>query len=53
VIYSEVQKILAEEIPMMPLFFSVEYAALGENVKNFEWIPDQIPRFRDIWKTPK
>jgi peptide/nickel transport system substrate-binding protein len=52
-IYSEVQKILAEEIPMMPLFFSVEYAALGENVKNFEWIPDQIPRFRDIWKTPK
>ena len=50
-IYSEVQKILAKEIPMMPLFFSVEYAALQNSVKGFEWIPDQIPRFRDLWKS--
>jgi len=50
VIYAEVQEILAKEIPMMPLFFSVEYAALRGDVKGFEWIPDQIPRFRDLWK---
>jgi peptide/nickel transport system substrate-binding protein len=49
-LYSEVQAILAREIPMLPLFFSVEYAALRENVQGFEWIPDQIPRFRDLWK---
>jgi len=49
-LYSEIQAILAREIPMLPLFFSVEYAALRENVQGFEWIPDQIPRFRDLWK---
>jgi peptide/nickel transport system substrate-binding protein len=49
-IYDEVQSILAKDIPMLPLFFSVEYAALRDDVKGFEWIPDQIPRFRDLWK---
>ena len=49
-IYDEVQSILAKDIPMLPLFFSVEYAALRDEVKGFEWIPDQIPRFRDLWK---
>jgi peptide/nickel transport system substrate-binding protein len=33
------------------LFFSVEYAALRSSVRGFEWIPDQIPRFRDLWKS--
>jgi peptide/nickel transport system substrate-binding protein len=49
-IYDEVQSILAKDIPMLPLFFSVEYAALRDDVKGFEWIPDQIARFRDLWK---
>ena len=49
-LYSEVQAIIAREIPMLPLFFSVEYAALQESVQGFEWIPDQIPRFRELWK---
>ena len=52
-LYNQVQSILAKDIPMMPLFFSVEYAALRDNVKGFEWIPDQIPRFRDLWKAAK
>lgn len=49
-LYSEIQKIIAHDVPMLPLFFSVEYAALRDNVQGFEWIPDQIPRFRDLWK---
>ena len=49
-LYSEVQAIVARDIPMLPLFFSVEYAALRDDVQGFEWIPDQIPRFRDLWK---
>lgn len=51
--YSEVQKILATDIPMLPLFFSAEYAALRDDVKNHVWIPDQIPRFREVWKAGK
>jgi peptide/nickel transport system substrate-binding protein len=49
-LYSEVQAIIAREVPMLPLFFSVEYAALRDSVQGFEWIADQIPRFRDLWK---
>jgi peptide/nickel transport system substrate-binding protein len=49
-LYSEVQVIIAREVPMLPLLFSVEYAALRHSVQGFEWIPDQIPRFRDLWK---
>ena len=49
-LYSEVQAIIAREVPMLPLLFSVEYAALRDSVEGFEWIPDQIPRFRDLWK---
>jgi ABC-type transport system substrate-binding protein len=47
---SEAQTIIAANIPMLPLFFSAEYAALRSSVQGFEWIPDQIPRFRDLRK---
>ena len=49
-LYGEAQKIIAQDVPMLPLFFSVEYAALRDTVQNFEWIPDQIPRFAEVWK---
>ncbi len=52
-LYSEAQKIIVADLPMLPLFFSVEYAALSDSVKNFAWIPDQIPRFREVWKAGK
>ncbi|MHB1217262.1 MAG: ABC transporter substrate-binding protein [Alphaproteobacteria bacterium] len=48
--YFEAQKLITADNPMPPLFFSVEYGALKDNVKGFEWIPDQIPRFRELWK---
>jgi peptide/nickel transport system substrate-binding protein len=50
-LYSDAQKLIVEDSPMMPLFFSVEYAALRDTVQNFRWIPDQIPRFAEVWKT--
>lgn len=50
-LYSEAQALIVHDLPMMPLFFSVEYAALRDTVQNFEWIPDQIPRFAELWKS--
>lgn len=50
-LYSEAQKLIVQDSPMMPLFFSVEYAALRDTVQNFQWIPDQIPRFAEVWKS--
>lgn len=49
-LYSKAQKILIEDLPNVPLFFSVEYGALRNDVRGFAWIPDQIPRFREVWK---
>lgn len=49
-LYSQAQKQIVEDLPMLPLFFSTEYAAMQEKVRGFEWIPDQIPRFREVWK---
>jgi peptide/nickel transport system substrate-binding protein len=41
---------MVHDLPYIPLFFSVEYAAMRDNVHGFEWIPDEIPRFRSVWK---
>lgn len=49
-IYDEIQKILVKDIPKFSLFYLVEYGALRDSVQGFAWIPDQIPRFRELWK---
>jgi peptide/nickel transport system substrate-binding protein len=50
-IYWQAQEIVARDLPYVPLFFSVEYAAMRSNVHNHVWIPDEIPRFRYLWKS--
>ncbi len=50
-IYGQFQKLLAQDLPYISLFFSDEYAAAREVVQGFVWIPDQIPRYREIWKS--
>jgi peptide/nickel transport system substrate-binding protein len=50
-LYREAQKIVTRDLPYVPLFFSVEYAAIRDVAQGFMWIPDEIPRFRDMWKT--
>jgi peptide/nickel transport system substrate-binding protein len=49
-IYSKAQEILGNDLPYVNLMFSVEYEAVQNNVRNFEWIPDIIPRYREVWK---
>ncbi|HXA21890.1 MAG TPA: ABC transporter substrate-binding protein [Acetobacteraceae bacterium] len=49
-LYAEAQQQIVDDLPMVPLIFGAEYAALRASLNGFEWIPDEIPRFRDIWK---
>jgi peptide/nickel transport system substrate-binding protein len=49
-LYGEMQQIIADDLPVVPLIFSAEYAALRSDVRGFEWIPDEIPRYRELWK---
>ena len=50
-LYAEAQQQIVSDLPMVPLIFGAEYAALRRTVGGFEWIPDEIPRFRELWKT--
>lgn len=49
-VYQQVQALATRDLPYVPLFFSVEYAALRDTVRNHVWIADEIPRFREVWK---
>jgi len=49
--YGQIEGIVTSDLPYVPLFFSVEYAAMRSNVHNHVWIPDEIPRFRNLWKS--
>ena len=50
-LYSQAQRQIVEDLPYVPLFFAIEYGAIRNHVHGFEWIPDQIPRFRELWKS--
>jgi peptide/nickel transport system substrate-binding protein len=49
--YGQIEAIVTKDLPYIPLFFSVEFAAMRSNVQNHVWISDEIPRFRNLWKT--
>lgn len=50
-LYSKVQQKLIDDIPYVPIYFAVEFGATRSNVHGFEWVADQIPRFRELWKS--
>jgi peptide/nickel transport system substrate-binding protein len=49
-LYAEVKTALMQDLPYIPLFFAAEYAALSKTAHGFVWPPDQVPRYRDMWK---
>lgn len=48
-IYWKAEELLARDLPYLNLYFPVAYEGLQSYVRNFEWVPDEIPRYRDIW----
>lgn len=50
-LYFKVQQQISDDLPYVPLFFAVEYAAMSKKVRGFMWTPDQIPRFYNVWKS--
>jgi peptide/nickel transport system substrate-binding protein len=49
-LYHRAEALMVHDIPYIPIFFSIEFAAMHENVRNFVWVADEIPRFREVWK---
>jgi peptide/nickel transport system substrate-binding protein len=51
VLYAEAIRYIQEDLPYVSLYFAAEYAAINKDVHGFEWTPDEIPRFRGLWKS--
>ena len=49
-LYAEAQQQIVDDLAIVPLIFSAEYAVMRAAVNSFEWIPHEIPRFRGLWK---
>lgn len=49
-LYNAAQALITRDLPYLYIFFSIEFAAMRDEVRNYVWIPDEIPRFRDVWK---
>jgi hypothetical protein len=29
--------------------YTADFAVMGRKVQNWSWVPDLVPRFRDLW----
>ncbi|MGF7160942.1 peptide/nickel transport system substrate-binding protein [Rhodoligotrophos appendicifer] len=50
-LYDQVHAHLLEDLPYVPIAFAAEFAAMNKSVQGYEWIPDLIPRYRELWKS--
>ncbi len=50
--YSEVTKILADDMPYVWLYFPKEYKLVSTRVRGFVHVPDGMMRFRAVWLAP-
>lgn len=48
-IYGEIQQILADEAPYIPLFFPANLKATTDRVHGFTVLPNSSVRFQDVW----
>ena len=48
-LYSELTKLLQDELPMLFIIHPIEPKAFSPRVQNYEAIPDGMMRFKDVW----
>jgi len=48
-LYSEVVKILQDELPMIFIVHPIEPKAFGPKVQGYDPVPDGMMRFKDVW----
>ncbi|MBX9451612.1 MAG: hypothetical protein KL801_07135 [Mesorhizobium sp.] len=50
-LYNQIQRQISKDLPYMPVGFSAEFYAMRSSVQGFTPMPDEIPRFRYMWKS--
>ena len=48
-VYGEIEQTLINDVPYIWFFYAPDYAPARTNVQNYVWIPDSVPRYRDLW----
>jgi peptide/nickel transport system substrate-binding protein len=48
-LYHEAERLIVEDAPYVFLNYTAEFAVMSRKVQNWRWVPDLVPRFRDLW----
>jgi peptide/nickel transport system substrate-binding protein len=48
-LYYSAERMITDDVPYVFLNYTAEFAVMSRKVQNWGWIPDLIPRFRDLW----
>ena len=48
-LYYEAERLIVDDAPYVFLAYTPEFAVMARKVQNWVWIPDLIPRFRELW----
>src|SRR5262245_37612434 len=48
-LYYEAEQLIVEDVPYVFLNYTADFAVMGRKVQNWTWVPDLVPRFRDLW----
>jgi peptide/nickel transport system substrate-binding protein len=48
-LYYTAERTITDDVPYVFLNYTAEFAVMSRKVQNWGWIPDLIPRFRDLW----
>ena len=48
-IYAQIEQQVIDDAPYVWFFYPPEDAPMRASVQNYAWIPDSVPRYRDLW----
>jgi peptide/nickel transport system substrate-binding protein len=48
-IYGQIEQQLIDDVPYIWFFYVPDDAPMRTTVHNYHWIPDSVPRYRDVW----
>jgi len=48
-LYYAAERTITDDVPYVFLNYTAEFAVMNRKVQNWGWVPDLIPRFRDLW----
>ncbi len=48
-LYHQAEQMIVEDAPYVFLNYTAEFAVMNKKVQNWKWVPDLVPRFRELW----